>query len=90
MKAIKLIILALVLFSCDGDKAKNYIITYKVYYPNNTVTKTHICYCFDIRTYSSKGSNSIRYRVGENFGHHYTFIEDTSAPIEIVTVKENL
>ena len=88
MKAI-MFILSLFCLSCTGKHSKDYVITYKVYYPSNTTIKKFSCHCYDIRTYSSKGSNSIRYRVGEFICSSYVFIEDTSAPIEIVNIQQS-
>lgn len=88
MKKLILILLFFFTVSCDEDKAKNYKITYSIHYPNTVKTKSFTCYCFDIIPYSNRGSNSIRYRIGESFGSHHAFVEDTSAPIEIISIIE--
>jgi hypothetical protein len=88
MKAI-IIILAVLFLSCTGKQSKDYTITYKVYYQNNTTIKALNCYCHSIDTYSIEGSNWIAYRTGEGFFSSNNYIENTTSPIEIINIKEN-
>jgi hypothetical protein len=88
MKKIKVyfILLLFILTSCNRG-FKDYKIIYKVYYPNNVIIKTHECNCKDIRLISKNGSNSIRYKT--NGCNIHNWIEQTTAPIEIISILEN-
>jgi hypothetical protein len=88
MKVV-IIILSILFLSCTDKQSKYYTITYKVYYPNNTTIKALSCYCHSIDTYSIEGSNWIAYRTGEVFFSSNNYIENTSAPIEIINIEEH-
>lgn len=83
MKKFITIIVALILL-CTGCTRKEYVLTYKVYYPDNTVTKVYEYQSVftenDVNTYSDRGSNYL-------FVRGKGRIEATTAPIEIVSVK---
>ena len=75
-----LLTLSLMLFSCKSED-KVYTLKYKVYYSDNNVKEYTV-------------SNSEGYRIGSNRGSNYimdrekvSYIEDTSAPIEVISYK---
>ena len=84
MKKFITIIITLVLL-CTSCTKKDYALTYKVYYPDNTVTKTYnFTSPFNekqaVGLYSNRGSNFLFVRTKGN-------IESTSAPIEIISLE---
>ena len=86
MKKIIAILLALALFaSCKPKYDYEGTITYKVYYPENTVTKTYtgdgnkdVSYSLS----SYRGSNDLYFKFKKGA---YATIESTTAPIEVVS-----
>ena len=89
MKKFLAIIVALfATLSCSRDYDYQVTITYKIYYPGNTVTKTYTADCTDDAVYylnSDRGTNYL-YVDSENsfFSGYGTRLECTSAPIEVI------
>ena len=86
ISAALLVLLMLVMCSC-GKKDYITTITYRIYYPGNTVTKNYThestskpCYYLT----SDRGSNSLHFNYdgGWSWG---VLLENTSAPIEVVS-----
>ena len=91
-KFITFLIAALLLASCK-EKPKDYVITitYRVYYPGNTVEKTKSIDVYESGDYilsSFRGSNSLTIdALGERYPKDCYDLESTTAPIEVVSSK---
>ena len=87
----KILVLFLLVVLCSSCRKYDYTttITYRIYYPGNTVTKTHSHESTDKACYylgSDRGSNYLYFNyVGTWMSGWGEKIEDTSAPIEIVS-----
>ena len=91
-KFLALCLMAFALVSCDGKRDYTAYITYKIYYPGNTV----------IRHYSYESTADPRYTLSSDRGSNWLYVsssgnmfaktvklEDTTAPIEVVSfIKE--
>ncbi len=72
--------------SKHNKQYNNYIVSYKVYYPNRIQDESFICYnCRNIRQISVNGTNMIRYNKIENKGPQ--FIITTTLPIELTSIN---
>lgn len=90
MKKILLILIALLaISSCKYEKNCVTTITYRIYYPGNTVTKAYSYDTTDEPCYilhSDRGSNYLKLYEESKFPYRGgRTIEGTSAPIEIVS-----
>ena len=91
-KFIAIIAGLLVLAGCK-EKPKDYVmtITYRVYYPGNTVEKTRevpVYQTGDYILYSYRGTNTLNIdALGERYPKDYYNLESTTAPIEVVSSK---
>lgn len=79
-KIFIVLLLSLIVFSSCGEK-KEYLITYKVYYPNTE------------KTYTIKGSGRYYPKTGAFRGYNTLFdgsniVLETTAPIEILSIEE--
>lgn len=87
-KFIIVIILAIAAVSCVHDRSYETTITYKVYYPNNTVTRSYTHDTSEDPTYilgSDRGSNYLYFRYDDWGLTESIKLENTSAPIEVVS-----
>lgn len=91
MKKFILIVLALLTFSCSPKKnveEYEYLLTYRVYYPGNTVEKEMtFCSSKECRYVLSsyKGSNHLTIYEGQDFSSKVlSSVLSTTAPIEVV------
>ena len=81
-------ITALLLVSCFPDRSYETTITYKVYYPGNTVTRsvTHATSKEPVYYLSSdRGSNYLYFKYDDGAFAEGEKLESTSAPIEVVS-----
>ena len=89
MKKIFAILASIVLFATCTKYDHEATIKYKVYYPGNTVTRTYTYESSDDPSYilgSDRGSNYLYVRKDDGFFEGWgEKLEDTSAPIEIVS-----
>ena len=93
-KLIVFIATVLQLASCSPDYNYMTTITYRIHYPDVTITKYHSFASTDNPGYilsSDRGSNYL-YVYGDVTwpGHGQEKIEDTSAPIEVVAFTKKL
>ena len=89
MKNIFAFFAAIALFVSCAKRDHEVTITYRVYYPGNPVTRTYTMDSTDEPTYilgSDRGSNYLYVSDGRVFGNTQK-LEDTSAPIEIVSFR---
>lgn len=91
MKKILVFLLMVVLLASCGKLEYEATITYKVYYPENTVTKSYTIDSTSEPRYilgSDRGSNYLY--VAPSFGVYArrTKLEDTSAPIEVISMTK--
>lgn len=87
-KFIIIIILAIAAVSCAHDRDYETTITYKVYYPNNAVTKSYTHDTSKDPTYllgSDRGSNYLYFRYDAGGFAEAIKLENTSAPIEVIS-----
>ncbi len=87
MKKIFALLAAIMLFASCSKKDYEATITYRIYYPGNTVTKSYTMEATDHPGYilaSNRGSNYLVIIAGGSFSHQEK-LEDTSAPIEVVS-----
>ena len=91
-KFITIVVAALLLAACQ-EKPMDYTMTinYRVYYPGNTVEKTYTCDVYEHAQYilnSYRGSNTLYIdALGERYPKDFTYLESTTAPIEVVSSK---
>jgi hypothetical protein len=89
MKKIFAFFVAVALVVSCAKRDHEATITYRVYYPGNTVTRTYTMDSTDEPSYilgSDRGSNYLYVSDGRFFGKSPK-LEDTSAPIEIVSFR---
>tara|TARA_R110000782_G_C14785211_1_gene410386 strand:+ start:1443 stop:1721 length:279 start_codon:yes stop_codon:yes gene_type:complete len=87
MKKTLIIGLFLMFISCRDMETKRYYIEYEIHYPDRTDTLSAVNDFYHTPSVnSSRGSNSIYY-APKNGGYANTIIE-TSAPLNIITIKE--
>lgn len=87
MKKIFALLAAIMLFASCSKKDYEATITYRIYYPGNTVTRSYTMEATDHPGYilaSNRGSNYLVIMAGGSFSHQEK-LEDTSAPIEVVS-----
>lgn len=81
-------ITALLLVSCFPDRSYETTITYKIYYPGNTVTRSYTHETSKDPTYilaSDRGSNYLYFNYDDGGFAEGIKLENTSAPIEVVS-----
>lgn len=91
MKKILVFLMTAVLFVSCGKLEYEATITYKVYYPGNTVTKSYTIDSTEEPGYilgSNKGSNYLYILSGQGPFARAPRIEDTSAPIEVISLTK--
>lgn len=87
MKKIFAILASIMLLSACAEYDHEATIVYRVYYPGNTVTRRYTIESTDDPSYilsSDRGSNYLYVNSGRFFGETVK-LEDTSAPIEVVS-----
>lgn len=80
--------LAIAAVSCVPDRSYETTITYKVYYPNNTVTRSYTHETSKDPTYllgSDRGTNYLYFRYDDGGFAEAVKLENTTAPIEVVS-----
>lgn len=89
MKKILVLLFAIVLCASCHKYDYTTTITYRIYYPGNTVTKHYTHETTEHPSYflgSDRGSNYLYFNKVGSWGSGYGLkIEDTSAPIEVVS-----
>ena len=90
MKKIFAILTAIMLLaSCEAKREYETTITYRIYYPSNTITKTVTKRTTENPSYllaSDRGSNYLVFNTSNHlFDKYCEKLEDTSAPIEVVS-----
>lgn len=98
-KLIALLFLVLLIVSCKVKREYNaeYKVTYEVYYPNNTVTKTFTFKAVEgessVSVYSFRGSNTLYVQSYKPKAFEKgsldpgVTVESTTAPIQLISVE---
>ena len=95
MKKILVLLMVAVLFASCGSEAFKLeyeaTITYKVYYPGNTITRSYTIDSTSNPGYilrSDGGSNYLYVSSSTGILAHHTKLEATSAPIEVISLTK--
>ena len=91
MKKILVFLMMAVLFASCGKLEYKATITYKVYYPGNTVTRSYTIDSTSEPGYilgSDRGSNYLYVTSSLGMFANQTKLEDTSAPIEVISLTK--
>ena len=91
MKKILVFLLMVVLLASCGKLEYEATITYKVYYPGNTITRSYTIDSTSEPGYilgSDRGINYLYVTSSHSMFAHRTRLENTSAPIEVISLTK--